>query len=40
MQYRADAKRDLRQIANALGVANVLEGTVVVREIMYVLVPS
>jgi serine/threonine protein kinase len=28
MQYRADAKRDLRQIANALGVANVLEGTV------------
>jgi TolB-like protein len=28
MQYRADQKRDLRQIANALGVANVLEGTV------------
>src|ERR1700737_1888170 len=28
MQYRADARRDLRQIANALGVANVLEGTV------------
>jgi serine/threonine protein kinase/Flp pilus assembly protein TadD len=28
MQYRADAKRDLRQIANALGVVNVLEGTV------------
>ena len=28
MQYRADAKRDLRQIATALGVANVLEGTV------------
>ena len=28
MQYRADRKRDLRQIANALGVANVLEGTV------------
>ncbi|MBV8225081.1 MAG: protein kinase, partial [Verrucomicrobia bacterium] len=28
MQYRADAKRDLRQIAGALGVANVLEGTV------------
>ena len=28
MQYRADSKRDLRQIANALGVANVLEGTV------------
>jgi TolB-like protein len=28
MQYRGDAKRDLRQIANALGVANVLEGTV------------
>jgi serine/threonine protein kinase/Flp pilus assembly protein TadD len=28
MQYRADNKRDLRQIANALGVANVLEGTV------------
>ena len=28
MQYRADGKRDLRQIANALGVANVLEGTV------------
>jgi TolB-like protein/Flp pilus assembly protein TadD len=28
MQYRADAKRDLRQIANVLGVANVLEGTV------------
>ena len=28
MQYRADMKRDLRQIANALGVANVLEGTV------------
>jgi tetratricopeptide (TPR) repeat protein len=28
MQYRGEAKRDLRQIANALGVANVLEGTV------------
>jgi serine/threonine protein kinase/tetratricopeptide (TPR) repeat protein len=28
MQYRADTKRDLRQIAGALGVANVLEGTV------------
>jgi serine/threonine protein kinase len=28
MQYRADTKRDLRAIANALGVANVLEGTV------------
>jgi tetratricopeptide (TPR) repeat protein len=28
MQYRAGAKRDLRQIANALGVANVLEGAV------------
>src|SRR5258708_7753518 len=28
MQYRADAKRDLREIAAALGVANVLEGTV------------
>jgi TolB-like protein/Flp pilus assembly protein TadD len=28
MQYRADTKRDLRQIAAALGVANVLEGTV------------
>ena len=28
MNYRADAKRDLRQIASALGVANVLEGTV------------
>ncbi len=28
MQYRADTKRDLRQIATALGVANVLEGTV------------
>ena len=28
MQYRADSKGDLRQIANALGVANVLEGTV------------
>src|SRR5260221_6762918 len=28
MQYRADEKRDLRQIASALGVANVLEGTV------------
>ena len=28
MQYRADARRDLRQIAGALGVANVLEGTV------------
>jgi TolB-like protein/Tfp pilus assembly protein PilF len=28
MQYRADTRRDLRQIANALGVANVLEGTV------------
>jgi serine/threonine protein kinase len=28
MQYRGEAKRDLRHIANALGVANVLEGTV------------
>jgi TolB-like protein/Flp pilus assembly protein TadD len=28
MQYRGDNKPDLRQIANALGVANVLEGTV------------
>jgi TolB-like protein/Flp pilus assembly protein TadD len=28
MQYRAGEKRDLRQVANALGVANVLEGTV------------
>jgi TolB-like protein len=28
MQYRADATRDMRQIAYALGVANVLEGTV------------
>jgi serine/threonine protein kinase/TolB-like protein/Tfp pilus assembly protein PilF len=28
MQYRADAKRDLHQIATALGVATVLEGTV------------
>jgi serine/threonine protein kinase/tetratricopeptide (TPR) repeat protein len=28
MQYRAENKRDLRQIASALGVANVLEGTV------------
>jgi serine/threonine protein kinase/tetratricopeptide (TPR) repeat protein len=28
MQYRADTKRDLRQIANALGVATVVEGTV------------
>jgi TolB-like protein len=28
MQYRADVKRDIRQIANALGVANILEGTV------------
>jgi serine/threonine protein kinase len=28
MQYGADARRDLRQIAGALGVANVLEGTV------------
>ncbi len=28
MQYRAEANRDLRQIAKALGVANVLEGTV------------
>jgi serine/threonine protein kinase/Flp pilus assembly protein TadD len=28
MQYRADAKHDLRQIGSALGVANVLEGTV------------
>ena len=28
MQYRTDAKRDLRQIATALGVATVLEGTV------------
>jgi serine/threonine protein kinase/tetratricopeptide (TPR) repeat protein len=28
MRYRADASRDLRQIANALGVAKILEGTV------------
>jgi serine/threonine protein kinase/Flp pilus assembly protein TadD len=28
MQYRADTKRDLHEIANALGVANILEGTV------------
>jgi serine/threonine protein kinase/Tfp pilus assembly protein PilF len=28
MQYQAGARRDLRQIANALGVANVLEGAV------------
>jgi TolB-like protein len=28
MQYRADIKRDMRQIASALGVVNVLEGTV------------
>jgi serine/threonine protein kinase/tetratricopeptide (TPR) repeat protein len=28
MQYRGNSRRDLRQIANALGVANVLEGTV------------
>ena len=28
MQYRADKKRDLRQIASSLGVANILEGTV------------
>jgi TolB-like protein len=28
MQYRTDTKRDLRQIANSLEVANVLEGTV------------
>jgi TolB-like protein len=28
MQYRAGEKRDLRQIASALGVTNVLEGTV------------
>jgi TolB-like protein len=28
MQYRSDNKRDLRQIAKALGVSNVLEGTV------------
>jgi serine/threonine protein kinase len=28
MRYRGDNKRDLRQIASALGVANVLEGTV------------
>jgi len=28
MKYRVDTKRDLRQIANALGVANVLEGAV------------
>jgi serine/threonine protein kinase len=28
MQYRADTKRDLHEIANALGVVNVLEGTV------------
>jgi serine/threonine protein kinase/Flp pilus assembly protein TadD len=28
MQYRVDTKRDLRQIANTLGVTNVLEGAV------------
>jgi TolB-like protein len=28
MQYQADTRRDLRQIASALRVANVLEGTV------------
>src|SRR5262249_39374253 len=28
MQYRGDSNRDLRQIANVLGVTNVLEGTV------------
>jgi TolB-like protein/class 3 adenylate cyclase/Tfp pilus assembly protein PilF len=28
MQYKADVKRNLREIANALGVANVVEGTV------------
>jgi TolB-like protein/Flp pilus assembly protein TadD len=28
MQYRAEGRRDLRQIASALGVVNVLEGTV------------
>jgi TolB-like protein len=28
MQYRGDNKRDLREIARALGVANVREGTV------------
>jgi TolB-like protein len=28
MQYRGDLKRDLRQIASALGVATILEGTV------------
>src|SRR6266481_4727848 len=28
MQYRAYARRDLRQIAKALGVANIVEGTV------------
>jgi TolB-like protein/Flp pilus assembly protein TadD len=28
MQYRADGKRDMRQIADALGVAHVVEGTV------------
>jgi TolB-like protein len=28
MQYRSDTKRDLHEIANALGVVNVLEGTV------------
>jgi serine/threonine protein kinase len=28
MQYRADGKRDMRQIADALGVAKVVEGTV------------
>ena len=28
MRYQPDSKRDLRQIANALGVANVLEGTI------------
>ena len=28
MRYRPNASRDLRQVANALGVANILEGTV------------
>jgi adenylate cyclase len=28
MQYRPDARRDLREIAKALGVAHILEGTV------------
>jgi serine/threonine protein kinase len=40
MLYRADNKRDLRQIASALGVANVLEGTVRRDGIMCGLAPS